>query len=47
MDDMSMKRFKNVNVVFDYGKVVGMVNAMCWVGGGVMVGTEEGTIAYY
>ena len=47
MDDMSMKRYKNVNVVFDYAKVVGMVNAICWVDNGAMVGTEEGTIAYY
>lgn len=47
LDDMSMKRYKAVNVVFDYSKVVGLVNAMCWVDGGVMIGTEEGTIAYY
>jgi len=44
---MSMKRYKNVNVVFDYAKVVGMVNAICWIDNGVMIGTDEGTIAYY
>ena len=44
---MSMKRYKGVNVVFDYAKVVGLVNTMCWIDGGVMIGTEEGTIAYY
>ncbi len=40
MDDMSMKRYKNVNVVFDYSKVVGMVNTICWVDNGAMIGTE-------
>ena len=44
---MAMKRYKNVNVVFDYAKVVGMVNAICWIDGGAMIGTDEGTIAYY
>lgn len=39
MDDMSMKKFRNVNVLFDYGKVVGMVTTICWVDGGAMVGT--------
>lgn len=47
LEDVSMKRFKGVNVTFDYAKVVGLVNCMCWVDGGVLVGTEEGTIAYY
>ena len=36
---MSMKRFKEVNVTFDYTKVVGMASALCWVDGGVMIGT--------
>lgn len=47
LDDMTMERYKGVNVVFDYTKVVGIPVTLCWVDGGVMVGTEEGTIAYY
>jgi hypothetical protein len=33
--------------VFDYAKVIGNVTSLCWIGKGVMVGTEEGPIAFY
>jgi hypothetical protein len=33
--------------VFDYAKITEYVNVLCWIGKGVMVGTNEGSIAYY
>lgn len=42
-----MLRYNKLNIVFDYGKVIGNVTSLCWIGKGVMVGTEEGPVAYY
>lgn len=42
-----MFKYSKLNIVFDFGKVIGNVTALCWVSKGVMVGTEEGTVAYY
>lgn len=45
--DMTMLRYSKLNIVFDYGKIIGAATSLCWVGKGVMVGTEEGPIAFY
>lgn len=45
--DMTMLRYSKLNIVFDYGKIIGVATSLCWVGKGVMVGTEEGPIAFY
>ena len=47
MTDMTMVLYKGVNIKFDYSKVVGVVTCMDWIGNGVIVGSEQGTIAYY
>ncbi len=44
---MTMLRYSKLNIVFDYGKIIGVPTSLCWVGKGVLVGTEEGPIAYY
>jgi hypothetical protein len=46
-DAATMMRYNKLNIVFDYGKIIGNATALCWVGKGVMVGTEEGAIGYY
>lgn len=45
--DLSMSKFKDVNIVFDYAKIVGNATTLCWIDNGVMVGTKEGVIGYY
>jgi hypothetical protein len=42
-----MFRYSKLNIVFDYAKIIGKATTLCWIGKGVMVGTEEGAIAYY
>jgi hypothetical protein len=44
---MTMNRYNKLNIVFDYAKIIGNVTSLCWIGKGVMVGTEEGSIAFY
>ncbi len=44
---MNLIRYKGINISFDYGKVVGVPSALCWIGNGIIVGTQEGTVAYY
>jgi hypothetical protein len=39
MEDMSMFRYKGVNITFDYTKVVGIPVSLCWIENGVMVGS--------
>lgn len=47
LDDLNMIKYRGVNIALDYGKVVGMPSSICWIGDGVLVGTQEGTVAYY
>lgn len=47
LNDMTMIRYKGVNISLDYGKVAGLPTSICWIGEGVLVGTQEGTVAYY
>ena len=42
-----MIRYKGVNIALDYGKIAGLPTSICWIGDGVLVGTQEGTVAYY
>lgn len=42
-----MFRYSKMNIVFDYAKIIGNATSLCWIGKGVLVGTEEGSIAYY
>lgn len=35
-----MLKYHKHNVVFDYGKIIGKATALCWIGKGVMVGTQ-------
>lgn len=42
-----MARYLGLNISFDYAKIVGTASSLCWVGKGVLVGTKEGTIAFY
>ena len=44
---MSMSRFKDVNIAFEYSKIVGVASTLLWIGNGVLVGTKEGNIGYY
>ena len=44
---MTMFRYSKLNIVFDFAKIIGKATSLCWVGKGVMVGTEEGPIAFY
>ena len=44
---MTLTRYKQHNLIYDFGKVVGTPVSLCSVGKGVMVGTREGVIAYY
>lgn len=46
-NDMAMARYIGLNISFDYSKIVGTASTLCWVGKGVLVGTKEGSIAYY
>ena len=45
--DLNMSRYKDANIAFEYSKIVGIASSLCWVGNGVIVGSKEGTIAYY
>lgn len=47
LSDLTMTRFKGVNVSFDYGKIAGEAVSMAWIGEGVLVGTQEGTVALH
>lgn len=47
LSDLTMTRFKGVNVSFDYGKLAGEAVSMAWIGEGVLVGTQEGTVALH
>lgn len=44
---MGMFRYSKLNILFDYAKIVGNATSLCWIGKGVMVGTDEGPIAFY
>jgi hypothetical protein len=37
--DMTMFRYQQLNIVFDYGKIIGNATSLCWIGKGIMVGT--------
>lgn len=47
LNDLTLTRFKGVNISLDYGKIAGVPTSICWIGDGVLVGTQEGTVAYY
>lgn len=47
LNDLTMTRYKGVNISFDYGKMVGEAVSMVWIGEGVLIGTQEGTVALY
>lgn len=47
LQDLSMARYQGVNISYDYGKVAGTPTTICWIGEGVLAGTQEGTVAYY
>ena len=47
LNDLTMLRYKGVNVVVDYGKGVGVPVSMCQIGEALLVGTQEGTVALY
>lgn len=47
LNDLGMIRYRGVNITLDYGKVVGIPASICWISEGVLVGTQEGTVAYY
>ena len=47
LSDLTMLRYKGVNLSYDYGKVAGTPTSLCMLGEGVLLGTEEGTVAYY
>lgn len=40
MSDMTMLLYKGVNIKYDYGKVIGVICCMDWIGNGVIVGSE-------
>ena len=40
LNDMNLIRYRGVNISFDYGKVGGIPSSVCWIGDGVMVGTQ-------
>lgn len=46
-DAATMMRYSKLNIIFDYAKIIGNATALCWIGKGVIIGTEEGSIAYY
>lgn len=47
LNDLNMIRYRGVNIALDYGKIVGTPTSICWIGDGVLVGTQEGTVAFY
>jgi hypothetical protein len=47
LGDLALTRFRGVNVSFDYGKTAGEAVSMAWLGEGVLVGTQEGTVALH
>jgi hypothetical protein len=47
LNDLAMLRYRGVNISLDYGKVAGLPTSLCWIGDGVLVGTQEGTVAFY
>lgn len=47
LSDLTLTRFKGVNVSYDYGKTAGEAVSMAWIGEGVLVGTQEGTVALH
>jgi hypothetical protein len=47
LNDLTMTRYRGVNISFDYGKIVGEPVSMAWIGEGVLLGTNEGTVALY
>jgi hypothetical protein len=40
LNDLSLVRYKGVNISFDYGKTSGIAASICWLGEGVLVGTQ-------
>lgn len=42
-----MLRCQGVNVILDYGKIIGAPSSLCCIENGVLVGTHEGMVAYY
>lgn len=47
LNDLTMTRYKGVNISFDYGKIIGIPVSMAWIKDGVIVGSQEGTVAFY
>lgn len=47
LNDYTMARYKGVNISFDYGKIIGAPVSMAWIGEGIILGIQEGTVAYY
>jgi hypothetical protein len=47
LNDLSLIRYKGVNISLDYGKIIGAPVSMCWLDNGVLLGTQEGTVAFY
>jgi len=40
LNDLTMLRYRSVNIAFDYGKVVGKPVSLCSLADGVLVGTD-------
>ena len=40
LNDLTLVRYKGVNISFDYGKTQGIASSICWLGEGVLVGTQ-------
>ena len=47
LTDLSLTRYRGVNITYDYGKLFGVAVAVTALGGGVIVGTEEGTVGFF
>lgn len=40
LNDLTLVRYRGVNISFDYGKLGGIPVSICWIGEGFMVGTQ-------
>lgn len=47
LNDLSLVRYKGVNISFDYGKTSGIAASICWLGEGVLVGTQQGPVSFH
>lgn len=47
LNDLNLLRYRGVNISFDYGKVSGIPSSICWIGDGVLVGTQEGPVSFH